>query len=59
MFLQIPSTKLPIGRNSWDLKSEICSGEIEDPSEAEFTISSCGKNQFTCNDGKCKPLDDR
>ncbi len=48
---QIPATKLPVGRHTWSLETDIC-----DADEAEVALTSCKKGKFTCKSGKCIPL---
>ncbi len=48
---QIPATKLPVGRHTWEMVTEIC-----DTEESELAITSCKKDKFTCKTGKCIPL---
>lgn len=48
---KIPATKLPVGRHTWSMETDVC-----DSDEAEVALTSCKKDKFTCKSGKCIPL---
>ncbi|TRY72284.1 hypothetical protein TCAL_08599 [Tigriopus californicus] len=55
-----PPTKLPVGRNSWEMVSDICKGEDNGgDGSIQLSLTSCKKDEFTCNTGKCIPLNYR
>lgn len=53
---KIPSAKLPIGRNSWEMVTKICAEELEDSETALISLTSCSESQYTCKPGNCIPL---
>lgn len=58
MLLQVPLGKLPFGRSSWEVNSRTCDISSDDGA-TQLSLTSCKKNEFTCDTGKCISLDFR
>lgn len=46
---------MPVGRKQWVLNDKSCGGN----KTILLTLTKCSKDEFTCNDGSCEPIDAR
>ena len=43
----------PVGKHSWDPDEGIICNDFENRKEAEFILTKCNDDEFTCSDGTC------
>ena len=51
------STDYPFGKMRWLVYNESCYDES--PHATEISINVCRDDQFSCDDGRCIPMDQR
>ena len=57
-FFDDPSAKeYPIGRKQWNVSDRLCDS-LEGVLKT-LTLTTCGEDEFTCDDGSCQPLENR
>ena len=57
VYARVNSTDYPFGKLRWAVYNESCYDES--PHLAEISINVCTDDQFSCDDGRCIPMEQR